>query len=121
MSGLGRIFYKEGNDGAFLPGIPFAGEREYSEETAREIDMEVRKILDESMAEVQRILRERRKGLEAVAQRLVETEVMDGAELRQILERECPPIKLVPGTLPVAPLEVDRREEGLSPVAGGTP
>ena len=118
MSGLGRIFYKEGNDGAFLPGIPLAGEREYSEETAREIDMEVRKILDESMAEVQRILLERRPGLEAVAQRLVETEVIDGAELWVILERECPTIKLVPGTLPTGPHEPDRRDEGLPSAAG---
>ena len=94
------------------------GEREYSEETAREIDMEVRKILDDSMAEVQRILRERRPGLEAVAQRLVETEVMDGAELRQILERACPNIKLVPGTLPATILESEHREEGLAPAAG---
>ena len=120
MSGLGRIFYKESNDSAFLPGVPFAGEREYSEKTAREIDMEVRKILGESMAEVQRILLERRQGLEAVAQKLVETEVMDGAELRQILERACPPIKLVPGTLSTALLEPDRREDGLSPAAGAT-
>jgi cell division protease FtsH len=120
MSGLGRIFYKESNDSAFLPGMPFGGEREYSEKTAREIDMEVRKILGESMAEVQRILLERRQGLEAVAQKLVETEVMDGAELRQILERECPAIKLVPGTLPTGLLESDRREEGLTPAAGAT-
>ena len=120
MSGLGRIFYKESNDSAFLPGMPFGGEREYSEKTAREIDMEVRKILGESMAEVQRILLERRQGLEAVAQKLVETEVMDGAELRQILERECPAIKLVPGTLPTGLLELDRREEGLSSAASAT-
>ena len=45
---------------------------------------------------------------------------MDGAELRQILERECPAIKLVPGTLPTALLEPERRDEGLSPVAGAT-
>src|SRR5262249_2682104 len=69
MSGLGRIFYKESNESPFLPGTSLGSDREFSEETAREIDMEVRKILDESMGEVQRILLERRKGLEAVAQR----------------------------------------------------
>jgi cell division protease FtsH len=113
MSGLGRIFYRESGDGPFLPGLPGGfGEREYSEQTAREIDMEVRKILDEGTAEVRRILLERRKGLEAVAQRLVEAEVIEGSDLRLILEQECPGIKLVPGSLPpVAATAAERRDE----------
>jgi cell division protease FtsH len=76
-----------------------SGEREYSEQTAREIDLEVRKILDDATDEVRNILLARRAALEAVAGRLVEREVIDGTELRQLLEQYDPGPKLVPGTL----------------------
>jgi cell division protease FtsH len=100
MSKLGRICLSEPRDAQFLTN-PFGrdGEREYSEETAREIDGEVRRILAESTAEVSTILQARRQSLEAVAQRLIEKEVIDGDELRQILDQSYPGPKLVPGTL----------------------
>ena len=82
------------------------GERGYSEETAREIDIEVRRILEESTAEVRLILESRRAALEALAQRLIEKEVIDGTELRTLLEAYLPGPKLVPGSLP--------KEAGLS-------
>jgi cell division protease FtsH len=100
MSKLGRICLGESNGAAFLNN-PFAGpsDREYSEQTAREIDQEVSRILNEATTEVTAILQARRAGLEAVAQRLVEKEVIDGSELKQILEQHYPGPKLVPGTL----------------------
>jgi cell division protease FtsH len=100
MSKLGRICLGEPSGGAFLNN-PFSGssEREYSEQTAREIDQEVSRILDEATTEVRAILQTRRAGLEAVAQRLVEKEVIDGSELKQILEQHYPGPNLVPGTL----------------------
>jgi cell division protease FtsH len=102
MSRLGRVFFKEQTDANFLSGSVFGhGEREYSEQTAREIDMEVRKILDDATQEVRAILQVRRGALEAVAQRLVEKEVIDGAELREILEQHSPSLKLVPGSVAV--------------------
>jgi cell division protease FtsH len=100
MSKLGRICLGEPAGPAFLNN-PFtgAGDREYSEQTAREIDQEVSRILSAATAEVTAILEARRAGLEAVAQRLVEIEVIDGSELKQILEQHYPGPKLVPGTL----------------------
>ena len=106
MSRLGRVFFREQGGLPFLPGATFgSGEREYSEQTAREIDMELRKILSDATEEVRAILQGRRASLEAVALRLVEKEVIDGSELRQILELHSPGPKLVPGSLavPVAP------------------
>jgi cell division protease FtsH len=109
-----------------LPSLPWGGqEREYSEQTAREIDLEVRKILDDATEEVRNILQVRRGGLEAVAQRLVEREVIEGSELRRLLEEYNPGPKLVPGSLPVAaPVEPslgeNRSEGGLSAGAGPT-
>jgi hypothetical protein len=70
----------------------------YSERTAREIDLEVRRILDEATEEVRSILSGRREALEAVAQLLVEKEVIDGDDLRQLLLEHSPGPKLVPGT-----------------------
>jgi cell division protease FtsH len=112
MSKLGRVCLGDAGGGAFLKN-PFQrdGEREYSEQTAREIDEEVRRILAEATAEVSSILQARRKSLEALAQRLIEKEVIDGAELRQVLEEHYPGPKLVPGTL--------FREDRHRPALGG--
>jgi len=124
MSRLGRVFYREQSGGQFLPGPAWGGfEREYSEQTAREIDLEVRKILDDATEEVRTILQGRRAALEAVALRLVEREVIDGAELRELLEQHDPGPKLVPGSLAVPvpdaeSAEEERGETGLSASAG---
>ena len=50
------------------------------------IDDEVKMIVTEAHNEARRILLERRDVLETVTRRLLETEVMEGDELRQILE-----------------------------------
>ena len=44
------------------------------------------------------ILRTRRPVLEAVARRLIEKEVIDGSELREMLEKFSPGPRLVPGS-----------------------
>ncbi len=99
MSRLGRISFQERNGPGFLSnGASGDGERSFSEQTAREIDEEVRKIIDDSTEAVRSILVERRPALEAIALRLIEKEVMDGAELRQCLEQYSPGPRLVPGS-----------------------
>jgi cell division protease FtsH len=57
----------------------------YSEDTARLIDDEVKQIVARAHAEARRILREQRELLETVARRLLDREVMEGEELRQLL------------------------------------
>jgi cell division protease FtsH len=124
MSRLGRVFFREHTGPAFLPGASSGvGDREYSEQTAREIDLEVRKILDDATDEVRSILLARREALEAVAQRLVEREVIDGTELRTLLEEYSPGPKLVPGSLAVpgpvtASTDDEPVQEGLSASGG---
>jgi cell division protease FtsH len=119
MSRLGRLHFQGQTGSAFLPGSPWGeGEPGYSEHTAREIDLEVSKIIDETTEEVRRVLESRRASLEAVAQRLMEKEVIDGTELRQLLQQTDPGPKLVPGTLvvdnrPVEPDESDVEEKVL--------
>lgn len=98
MSRLGRVNYNGQGRAAFLPNAPGDGQREYSEQTAREIDEEVRRIIDAAANEVRQILAGRRDALEALAQRLIEREVLDGAELKQLLIDNHAGLKLVPGT-----------------------
>jgi cell division protease FtsH len=86
MSRLGRIFVREGETNQFLPSALMGdGFRECSEETAREIDMEVRKIIDAATEQVRAILANNRPVLEAVALRLIEKEVIGGDELKEVL------------------------------------
>ena len=98
MSRLGRIFYSDEGGSPFLGALGYEGQREFSEETAREIDLEVRKIIEDSIIEVRKILLDRRDALVAVAKRLMEKETIDGKELSEILEANYPGPKLVPAS-----------------------
>ena len=64
---------------------PTLDAREYSDATAQTIDEEVRRVVSEMYLRALEILRLDRENLEEVARRLLETEVMDREELRQIL------------------------------------
>jgi len=99
MSRLGRVSFRDKGGPTFLPGGD--GSTKFSEHTARAIDVEVRKIIDDAIEEVRSILVARAAALEAVAQRLIEKEVIDGTELRALIEANDPGPKLVPGTLAV--------------------
>jgi cell division protease FtsH len=99
MSRLGRIFYNDDSGSPFLgAALGLEAPREFSEETAREIDLEVRKIIEDSIEDVRKILQDRKAALEAVAKRLMEKETIDGNELRDILETHYPGPKLVPAS-----------------------
>jgi cell division protease FtsH len=70
--------------GTFMQ-TPELESREYSETTAQNIDAEVRRLLTEGYATALQILRRDRQFLEAIARKLLENEVMDREELREIL------------------------------------
>jgi cell division protease FtsH len=86
MSRLGRVNYREDRRNSIMGDAtgPF-GVRVHSERTAREIDEEIRRIIDESLEKVRHILQSRRKTLETLAKRLVDKEVIDTAELDEIV------------------------------------
>ena len=100
MSRLGRVTYRESPRSPFLAaaGADLPTARTHSEQTAREIDQEVRRIIDTAMESVRRILEGRRVALEAVAGRLMEIEVIGGEELKAIVEASTGSPQLVPGT-----------------------
>ncbi len=62
-------------------------ELSWSEQTAREIDLEVRRIIEEAQARARTILQEHRHSLDAITARLIDQETIDAAQLDQILVR----------------------------------
>jgi len=60
---------------------------DYSEETAREIDSEIKRIMDEQYERVKRLLGEKKAVLQQGAKMLLEREVIGGTELKAIMDR----------------------------------
>jgi cell division protease FtsH len=90
MSRLGRI-YLSAPTSVFLGGAD--GEAPgHSEQTAREVDLEVRAIIENCLNEVRDILQRGRLALDAVAERLIEIEVLEDRELLELLEKSGFPI-----------------------------
>ncbi len=81
---LGYVTFEKEKRPLFMPS-PLFSSREYSEETARQIDEEVKKIIDKTYNKAKQILTFRRKELEELAQLLLEKEVVEEADLKKIL------------------------------------
>ena len=82
---LGAINY-DGNKRPRFLDMPLPQDRGlYGEETAQKIDIEIKRILSEAHATARQVLSDNRDKLESVTRRLLEVEVMEGEELRQIL------------------------------------
>jgi cell division protease FtsH len=83
-SKFGPLAFETKRSPAFLDG-GLSASKEYSEETAREIDQEVARIIHETYARVRDLLTKRRDDLERLARRLLEKEVVEGAELKDLI------------------------------------
>jgi cell division protease FtsH len=96
---LGAVNYTGNQRPAFIdPG--FQSERgNYSEETALKIDAEVKRILTDAHNSARQVLRERRDTLDVLSARLLEKEVIEADELKEIMG-PLPP-KDPGGTVPV--------------------
>jgi cell division protease FtsH len=81
---LGRVSYQTEGRSPFLAGGG-ANSDGWSEQTAREIDLEVRAVMERTQAQTHRILSERRQALEDITRILLERESIDAAELQSIL------------------------------------
>jgi cell division protease FtsH len=107
MSRLGRVNYRASNRSPFLAGGGDGTSGSYhSEQTAREIDEELRRIVDGGLQRVRDILKARRASLIALSERLIEKEVIDAVELKEIVDATSTSPLLVPGTT-----NVPRRRE----------
>ena len=98
MSRLGRVNYRETNRNPFLISSDMPRVQTHSEHTAREIDEEVKRIIDEGLQRTRTILESRRAALEAISGQLIKQEVIDSIELKTLIEANSPSAMLVPGT-----------------------
>ena len=84
MSQLGPLTFGKKEEQIFL-GRELSQHRDYSEETAREIDAEVRRFIDAAYKTAFTVLDGNRDILERIAQALLEREVLDANELALIV------------------------------------
>ena len=85
VESLGPIIYGTGEREVFL-GRDFSNKpNNYSEETATQIDREIRKIVDSAYEKCEKILTENRNLLEIVAQYLLKREIMDKEEFEKVM------------------------------------
>ena len=86
---LGTVAYGENQEEVFL-GHSVARQQNVSEETARIIDAEVKRLIDEGYDTARRILTEKADDLEALAQGLLEFETLSGDEIKELLKGNRP-------------------------------
>ena len=82
---LGPMTFGDDNDEVFL-GRGFAHSRTYSEEVAKQIDSETKRIIQTAYDRAQSLLTEHIEKLHAVAEKLLEKEKIDGEEFNSIFE-----------------------------------
>src|SRR5213080_1072357 len=108
MSELGPLAYGKKDEAIFL-GREIAQHRDYSEDTAIQIDKEVKRIVNGGYEKAKNILGKNRDILERIAQALLEREVIDANEVKLLMEGKplpdkprtpTPPPQAAPGTDP---------------------
>jgi cell division protease FtsH len=83
---LGIVALETPRTPAFLPVPAASTNKEYSEETARLIDEEIKRLLIDSQNKVREILSAHQPALEEVARLLLDKEVVERPELLSILK-----------------------------------
>lgn len=87
MSDLGPIALGADQQEVFL-GMAVAKEKNMSDETARKVDVEIKKIVDKAYKEATKLLSDNKDKLEIIAQGLLEHETLSGEEIDKILKGE---------------------------------
>jgi cell division protease FtsH len=116
---LGPLTYGKKEEQIFL-GKEFNRHQDYSEATALKIDAEIKRIVSEQYERATRILTENRPMLVRVAEALLEHEVLDGQQIKQLLAGQPLEVKPVAPVVPQAAArearaEEDERKAGLLP------
>jgi cell division protease FtsH len=92
MSELGPLAYGKKDEAIFL-GREITQHRDYSEDTAIQIDKEVKRIVNGGYENAKRLLSTNRETLERIAQALLEREVIDANEVKMLMEGKPLPEK----------------------------
>jgi cell division protease FtsH len=115
MSQLGPITFGKKEEQIFL-GREISQHRDFSEATAIEIDKEVRRLVDEGYAAAKGILEQNRGTLVAIANALLEREVLDASEIQLLIEGKQLPTRPPSGSNDGGTQQVLRPEPGNRPV-----
>jgi cell division protease FtsH len=83
---LGPLTFGKKDEEIFL-GRDFGSRRDFSEQVALEIDKEVKRLVVEAYERTTRMLTEHIHTLRAIAEALLEKEVLDGIEIEEIVQR----------------------------------
>ena len=95
MSRLGPLTFGKKEEQIFL-GREIAQHRDFSEETARQIDLEVRRLIDEAYQSAHSIVESHADAMHRIAAALLERETIDAEEVKMLIEgRELPPMRSV--------------------------
>jgi cell division protease FtsH len=95
MSGLGPLTFGKKEEQIFL-GRELAQHRDFSEETARQIDAEVRRFINDGYDNAKRLIEENKETVVRIAEALLEREVLDASELKLIIEGKPLPVRVTP-------------------------
>lgn len=87
---LGPLTFGRKEEEVFL-GRELGSKRDFSEQVALEIDHEVRRLVTENYERAKRLLTEHMTSLKALAEALLEKEVLDAPEIDQILLQSSSP------------------------------
>jgi len=81
---LGHVLYGEAQEYVFL-GRDMMRTKDYSEQTAQDIDAEVKRIIEEAFATAKKLIQDNRDKLELIANGLLEYETLDGTQVVEIV------------------------------------
>jgi len=88
---LGPIVFGQ-KEGSMFLGRSFATKRDVSDDMALEIDREIKRLVTENYERAKRVLTEQMASLKALAEALLEKEVLDSLEIDQIIGRSSSPM-----------------------------
>jgi len=86
---IGPLQLQQGDSNPFM-GMEIGEQRSYSEDVARKIDQEVRRIVNSAYERAKEILLQQRDKLTRVAETLLEKEVLDRQDFLKLLETPAP-------------------------------
>jgi cell division protease FtsH len=93
MSRLGPLTFGKKEEQIFL-GREIAQHRDFSEETARQIDLEVRRLIDEAYQSAYHLIDSNKDAMHRISAALLERETIDADEVKLLIEgKELPPMR----------------------------
>jgi cell division protease FtsH len=119
---LGPLAYGKKEEQVFLGRDYGSRQQDYSEQTAQEIDQEVRSIIQRQYGRVKDLLGQKREKLDALAKALVERETLDSEEILAVYEgRDLPRRErvIIPSYADKAKEAKDKRK--IASIFGGPP